>query len=380
MNKTFYQRRSLLQLAGFGAVSGLLAPGLTGCITTDNTSHRWQGNADYQNSIVIDGLSAAFDRGVDAIDPALLATFKHSGITAVNATIPYPGDDYQQTVAKIDDTLAVIRKYPNDFRLIKTAADLHRAKAANQIGIIMGFQSTEMFGNDVSLINAFARMGVRIMQLSYNGPSQFGAGGLVPDNPGLSELGREAIQQMEASNVLVDLSHSGQQTVSDAIKQATRPLTISHTGCNSIYRHPRNNDDAELKAVADKDGVIGIYLMPFLEGGDGELTAEAFYRHLDYAINLLGADHVAIGSDQGIQPVADGPEYREMIRKEVERRIAAGISAPGETPNRPPFIPALNSERRMAMIAEGMDKRGYNAREIEQVIGENWLRLFKAVW
>ena len=193
-------------------------------------------------------------------------------------------------------------------------------------------------------------------------------------------MGKEAIEAMEANKVLVDLSHSGQQTVADAIAHAKRPLTISHTGCNGVYRHPRNNDDADLKAVADKGGVIGIYLMPFLEGGDGEITANSLMRHIDYAINLCGEDHISIGSDQGIEPVNDGPKYREMIRKDVERRLAAGISAPGETPNRPPFIPELNSERRMELIAWHMNKRGYSDDVIEKVLGTNLLNLYQRVW
>ena len=120
--------------------------------------------------------------------------------------------------------------------------------------------------------------------------------------------------------------------------------------------------------------------MPFLEGGDGEVTAESLMRHIDYAINLCGEDHVSIGSDQGVLPVDDGPEYREMIRKDVERRVAAGISAPGESANRPPFIPQLNSIRRMELIAYQMKKRGHSNRVIEKVLGTNLLKLYQQIW
>lgn len=334
----------------------------------------------YSNSVVIDGLSAAFDYGVESFDNDVLAIFKRSGISALNATIPSPGDDYAATLSKIKATLALIKRYPSYFRLVTKASDVLLAKRKQQIGIIMGFQSTEMFADDLNQIDFFARHGVRYMQLSYNGASQFGSGGLVKNDEGLTDLGQEALQRMEKNKVLVDLSHSGQQTVAQAIKVSTRPLTISHTGCNGVYRHPRNNDDAELKAVADKGGVVGIYLMPFLEGGDSELKAEALLRHIDYAVNLCGEDHISIGSDQGVVPVNDGPEYREAIRQEVKRRIAAGISAPGETPNRPPFIAELNSEKRMELIAWHLSKRGYGDGQIEKILGLNLLQLYRAVW
>ena len=341
------------------------------------TNQHWQ---PYAKSIVIDGLSAAFDYGVENFDEKTLAIFKQSGISALNATIPSPGDDHQTTITKIQATLNLIKRYPSYFRLITKANDVLLAKKQQQIGIIMGFQSTEMFADNLEYIDFFAEQGVRYMQVSYNGPSQFGSGGLVSNDEGLTTLGLQAISRMENNKVLVDLSHSGKQTVADAIKHSTKPLTISHTGCNGVYRHPRNNDDTELKAVANKGGVIGLYLMPFLEGGDSELTAEALMKHIDYAVNICGEDHVSIGSDQGVVPVNDGPEYREAIRQEVKRRIAAGISAPGETPNRPPFIAQLNSEKRMELIAWHLSKRGYNDNQIEKILGINLLKLYREVW
>lgn len=337
----------------------------------------WQ---PYDKSIVIDGLSAAFDYGVSSFNSETLTIFKRSGITALNATIPAPGDDHSATLTKIEATIKLIDRYPTYFRLITKASDIALAKQQQQIGIIIGFQSTEMFANDLTQIDFFAQRNVRYMQLSYNGPSQFGSGGLVSNDQGLTPLGLEALARMEQNKVLVDLSHSGKRTVADAILNSTRPLTISHTGCNAIYSHPRNNDNKELKAIADKGGVIGIYLMPFLEGGDDELTAEALLKHIDYAINLCGEDHVSIGSDQGVAPVNDGPEYREAIRLDVEQRIAAGISAPGESPNRPPFIAELNSEKRMELIAWHMKKRGYQDATIEKVLGLNLLNLYREVW
>ncbi len=373
------KRRQFLKI-GSGFSIGFLLPQSVFALSHQQITHSNMSWQPYDSSTVIDGLSAAFDYGIKSFDENTLALFKQSGISALNATIPSPGDDHKTTLVKVQATLDLIKRYPKYFRLVTKAADVLAAKRQKQIGIIMGFQSTEMFADDLSQIDFFARQGVRYMQMSYNGPSQYGSGGLVSDDAGLTTLGRKALARMEKNKVLVDLSHSGKKTVADAISAATRPITISHTGCNSVYRHPRNNDDAELKAVANKGGVIGLYLMPFLEGGDSELTAEALLRHIDYAVNLVGEDHVSIGSDQGVVPVNDGPEYREAIRQEVKRRIAAGISAPGETPNRPPFIAELNSERRMELIAWHLQKRGYQNRQIDKILGTNLLNLYREVW
>lgn len=376
-NNNNITRRRFLQLSSGAALTALMGCNTIPSVKLPARVGQW---APYDKSVVIDGLSTLFDSSIESLDTETLSLIRRTGLNAINATSAYPGDNFTQANKKLDDALNIIHKYSDYLRLVTASADILAAKDAQQMGIILGFQSTEMFGNDVNNITHFAKRGVRYMQMSYNGPSQFGDGGLVKENRGLTTLGSEALTVMESNKVLVDLSHSGKKTVADAIALSSRPMTISHTGCNAIYQHPRNNDDSELRAVADKGGVIGIYLMPFLEGGDGEITAAALMKHIDHAINICGEDHVSIGSDQGVKPVNDGPEYREMIRKDVERRIAAGISAPGETPNRPPFIPELNTERRMELIAWHMHSKGYSDRVIEKVIGENLLNLYNTVW
>ena len=218
------------------------------------------------------------------------------------------------------------------------------------------------------------------MQLTYNGRSLYGDGCLEQSNAGLSRLGREAVERMNALGVAVDLSHAGQRTTAEGIAASTRPPLISHTGCNAVYVHPRNNDDAELRAAAEKGGVVGIYLMPFLDGGTGELTTDMLFAHLDHALDVCGEDCVGIGSDQGLVPIDDTPDYRKALREEVEERRRMGISAPGESPDRPPFIPALNSERRMDRIAAEMARRGRPDRVIEKVLGANFVRALGAAW
>ncbi|BBM03271.1 dipeptidase [Microbulbifer sp. GL-2] len=373
------KRRAVIKSLVSGGLGSFLAIN-SGVLNAFSSTGVGKSNwGQYDSSIVIDGLSGAFSLK-EPVTQALLDIFKSSGISALNMTVPYPGDDYVETLKKVRKTQAIIEQNSGHMSLIQSASDILEAKRENKLGIIMGFQSTEMLDESLSGIAEFAKMGVRIMQVSYNGPSILGSGGLVKKDAGITSLGKQAIEMMEAEKVLVDLSHSGKRTVASAIEYAKRPIVISHTGCNAIYEHPRNNDDTELKAAADTGGLVGLYLMPFLEGGEHEIKADMVIKHVLHAYNVCGEDHVAIGSDQGVVPVNDGPEYRENIRKEVERRIAAGISAPGETPHRPPFIPELNSERRMELIAYRLSQKGLSDRVIEKIIGKNWLRVFAAVW
>lgn len=367
------KRREFLELGSGVAVAALA----TSPLIAAAGSKTW---APYNETLVIDGLGFAVELEETALKPSLLATLAESGLAAVQQTVPYPGADYARTLEDVGRMLSLIARYPDQLRLVTSVSDIEAARRSGQFGIIMGFQSTEMFSESLAEIDTFAELGVRCMQMTYNGPSPFGGGCLADNGMGLTPLGASALTRMEEQKVLVDLSHANKRTVKEAIEVSTRPLTISHTGCNALYRHPRNNDDAEMKATADRGGVVGVYLMPFLEGGEHEVPAETVVRHLDQMVNVCGEDHVAIGTDQGVDPVDDGPEYREMIRKEVERRIAAGISAPGETPERPPFIPELNTARRMETLAYLMSKRGYGDDRIEKILGLNLLRLYAETW
>lgn len=330
---------------------------------------------------LIDGLCIPVALDEDpAFGPEHRLAARSSGLTAVNMTTPRPGDGTLETTFKINILKNIIKVNSDILRLVLLGTDLDRCRKDGRLGIIIGFQSTEMLAGGAAAVEAFHHAGARIMQLSYNGPGVLGHGCLSEVEAGLTSLGREALTRMHELGVLVDAAHANRATTAEAIASSPRPITISHTGCNAVYRHPRNNDDAELRALADRGGVAGIYLMPFLDGGSGELTVDMLFAHLEHALQVCGVEGVGIGSDQGLRPVADGPEYRRRLREEVLQRRAAGISAPGESPDRPPFIPALNRSDRLLAIADEMEARGHSARVIEAVTGGNFGRLMRASW
>jgi membrane dipeptidase len=134
-----------------------------------------------------------------------------------------------------------------------------------------------------------------------------------------------------------------------------------------------------LRATADRGGVVGIYLMPFLSPGRVP-TADDVVAHIEHALNVCGEDHVGIGSDLSITPIDGSDEYWSKHREFVARRIAVGVAAPAEDPDVLFTVPDLNSHRRMEMIADALAARGHNDRVIEKVIGGNWLRLCREIW
>ncbi|HEX7253795.1 MAG TPA: membrane dipeptidase [Thermoanaerobaculia bacterium] len=376
MTLTFTRREFAAGLAALAAMP-MLARG-----DSDSPSAAADaGWAPYPGATIIDGLSEAFDTGGTLpLTPEDLAAARESGLTAVNFTVVGPGAGFEDTVRAIAFIERAAEEYPDRYLLVRKHADIARARQTRRLGLILGFQTTEMLGADLSRLDLFRNMGVRIIQMTYNVRNLFGDGCLEPGDAGLSTLGAEAVRRMNGLGIAVDLSHCGTRTTAETIAVSPKPVLITHTGCNAVFRHPRNKDDRELRAAAERGGVVGIYLMPYLDGGSGELTPAMFLAHFDHALKVCGEDHVGIGSDQGVAPIRDSPEYRENLRKEIEDRIRRGVSAPGETPNRPPFIPEWNRVRRMERIAAALKARGHADSVIAKVCGGNFDRALKEIW
>ncbi len=319
-------------------------------------------------------------RTVSRSTPKAIAAAAASGVTAINFTVVGPGAGFEETVAAIATVQRVAEANPDRYLVVRRHADIQRAKASGALGLILGFQTTEMLGEELSRLDLFRGLGVRIVQLTYNERSLYGDGCLEPANAGLSNLGRDAVARMNALGIAVDVSHCGQRTTAEAIAVSAKPILISHTGCRAVFDNPRNKDDAALRALAERGGVAGIYLMPYLSAGPGPITVDDLLRHVDHAVGVCGEDHVGIGSDQGIVPIDDTPEYRRQLREEIEARKKAGVSAPGESVDRPPFIPELNAPNRMEGIAAALAARGYKAAAIEKVLGGNFHRVLGEIW
>ncbi len=314
---------------------------------------------------------------VDALTPEMVRNATESGITAVNLTIGGRNpESVFATMAKWERDLV---RHPDVLMKIRTVADLTTAKRQKKLGLIYGFQDGIAIDTDLSRVALYHAFGLRIVQLTYNGRNMFGDGCLTKENAGLTTLGRQLVETLNAQGVLVDLGHCGQRTTAEAIEQSSKPVAISHSACRAVADRPRSKLDADLKKMSDKGGVVGIYLMPFLTM-QGQPSSEDVIRHIEHAVNVCGEDHVGIGSDLSITPHVVDAAYLEIHRSFVEGRIRDGIAAPGEDPAVPMFVSDLNTPRRLERIAEKLAARGHGTSRIEKIIGGNFVRLMRETW
>jgi membrane dipeptidase len=184
---------------------------------------------------------------------------------------------------------------------------------------------------------------------------------------------------MNELGVLVDLSHCGHRTTLDGIAASKQPVAITHAGCAAVADLPRNKTDEELRNLARKGGVVGIYFMPFLRT-QGQPMAADLIRHIEHAVDVCGEDHVGIGTDGGISAVELTPEYVKRFHEDVANRRRQGISAPGESEDVYTFIPDLNTPRRFETLAGMLRERGHSEARVEKILGGNFARLFREVW
>ena len=371
----------ILKLSG----AALLAPRLLARPLDGARAHSTDSSGDsppsaiaslYKNAIVIDSLCAPLTDPDAPVTPDVLQAVRQSGITAVNFTISDP--TFEGTVGNIALVEALVEQHPEAFLIVRQHSDIARAKREDKIGIMPGFQYTAFLEEKPDRIEMFRQLGVRIMQLTYNNRSIFGDGCLEPGNAGLSKAGIAAVKKMNDVGVALDLSHSGYRTTSDGIAQSSKPVLISHSGCAAIYAHPRNKPDEILKALADRGGYFGVYLMPYVVASPTVPTREHVLDHVVHAINVCGADHVGIGSDGSIQKTVLTPEQKTAFDQDIARRKKLGIGAPGE--DRYPYVPDLNGPDHMEVIAIELAKRGQPAPVIEKVLGANFQRVIGEIW
>lgn len=318
----------------------------------------------HKNSIVIDGLV------VSNWSREVFADMRKGGLTAANCTC--------SVWEGIKGTLNNIAHWKYSFETnkdlilqVKTSNDIHAAKKSNRTGIILGWQNTSGIEDHIDYLGIFKDLGVGIMQLTYNTQNLVGSGCYESHDSGLSDFGRDVVDEMNRLGILIDLSHVGAKTSDDAIRYSKKPVAYSHCLPSGLKDHPRNKTDEQLKFIADSGGFIGVTMFPpFLKNGANS-TIDDYVEAIDYVVNLVGEDCIGFGTDftQGHDDsffqwiTHDKGSGRKLVEfGEISNPL--GLQTLGEYPN----------------LTEAMLRGGWSENKVRKIMGENWLRLLREVW
>ena len=329
-----------------------------------------RAEALHRESIVIDG-TTFFCRGyTDRLEKA--------GVTALNITTAWPDDDFEAAVRRVEEYYAVAAADPK-IEIVETADHIVRLKQEGKVGLIVAFQNSRPIGTSLERVATFWRLGVRTIQLTYNTRTYAGDGVFEEHDGGLSKFGAAMVREMNRVGILVDLSHGGRRTTLDAIEASEKPCVFTHSNPHALVPVPRNITDEQMKAVAAKGGLVGCSSFPALvwRGGDSGPTLDQFVECIDYAVNLVGIDHVSIGTDSEATKGAYPPELRASLR-----RLYPGTTGGfhGRFPQGSPLVEMEDGLGDWPNVTRKLLDRGYKPADAQKIIGGNFLRVAREVW
>ena len=303
--------------------------------------------------------------------------YQEGGFTAVAPTVAIYENAWQ-TVKELGAWHDHVRRNP-DLVIVRHAADIEAAKREGKLGLILHFQNTDPVENDLNLVDAFKALGVGVMQLCYNVRNRVGTGATEDNDEGLSHFGEKFVARCNDARVIVDCSHTGRQTTLDAIAASSRPVIFSHANPKGVFDCQRNIDDTQIRAIAEKGGVIGVVGYAYFLGREQRPTLDSYIDHMDYLVRVAGVEHVCIGIDyfRFQYPVATEAEAQVMY----DAAISSGKWSK-ETYLPPPYYyPAgIETPRTMLNLTRRLLERGYKEDAIKKIYGRNLLRVYREVW
>ena len=325
----------------------------------------------HDDAIVIDGVCPLL------MEPGNVDHYIKGGLTAVVPTLAIR-ETAEVTLRTFGRWLRFIDG-DDRLRLAETAADIEAAKKDGGMAIVFHFQGTDAVEDNLDTLDAYQAMGLRMVQLTYNVKCRVGDGALERTDAGLSLFGQDLVKRCNELKIVVDGSHTGFKTTMDAMEVCDGPFVFSHANAKALHPSPRNITDEQMKACAATGGIVGINGFPSFLGDDPRPTLDRFIEFIDYAVELMGIDHVGLGIDyyMGMDPIIPA----EKAKARYDDAIATGRWDASVYPPPPHYFPTgIETPASLSNLTAGLLARGYAPDDVKKVMGGNWLRVFRTVW
>ena len=296
----------------------------------------------------------------------IVSRFKKQGVNHLSLSIATDMTNVTATMKMITKTQQYIQQH-DDYVLVNRVDDIQNAKSRNKMAISFMFQGSNPIDKNLDMIDIYYQLGVKSLIIAYNIQNSYGGGCTDKNDNGLTRFGYQLIEKMNQTGMIIDLSHVGIRTSLDAISHSQQPVIFSHVNIGAIHPHPRNITDEQIIACAAGGGFVGI-------GGNGPLLGDldakisTYVDHIDYVVQLVGEDHVALGTDHVyFQEVFDNFMQKNSVVYPQHYDVPQLNQWHSITPEQLPEI-----------VAE-MKKRHYSEDRIKKILGGNFMRVAKAV-
>ncbi len=300
-------------------------------------------------------------------DFALLARYFAAGHGYVSLTIAGDEVGLAEATHRLAGARAQIAARPDQMVLVKTVADVLAARTAGKLAVGLHLEGTECLERDPEVIDLFYDIGVRhsILAFNQNNSAAGGCGDL--GNVGLTRLGQRYVDRMASVGMLLDCSHMSERSSLEVIDRMAAPVVFTHSNARALHDHYRNVSNEQARACAASGGLIGVsganvYL------GNHPTLAEGVFRHIDYFVQLIGADHVGLGTDY----IVDCAAVERYFAERPDEWPAAAAGDVGALAYLPP--------EGVSEVIALMRGAGYDEAAIGKILGGNYVRIASAVW
>ena len=292
-----------------------------------------------------------------------------TGLSLIHCTTAPPyARTVKETIENHKKFIGALERYPHYFKLVLSRRDIDNER----LKIICGLQHCPVGPENLDDVSKLQEAGIRVMQMTFGGATPFCGG--MSDKIGLTDAGHRLLEKIAEEKIILDLSHAGSAAAVDVVHKAQRDirLMISHTGCRTIYKHPRNLPDEVLKAVANAGGVIGIYSVTFFLHQKNN-SIKPMMDHIRHLIKVAGEDAVAIGSDglvAGYPNIRDWITHFDWMKEKLDPDGKLGARWPDQPLE-------LSHYDRFSVVEAELRSRGIKERIIEKILGKNAFRFFR---
>ncbi|WP_205988862.1 membrane dipeptidase [Pseudoalteromonas sp. DL-6] len=317
----------------------------------------------HNDLIVIDGLQYSnWNRKI-------FEQLHEGGVTMVHATIVYH-EQIRETLLRISEWNRLFEQNSDLIMPVKSASDIRRAKQLGKVGIMFGAQNCSPIEDDIGMIEVMRELNLMIMQLTYNNQSLLACGCYEAEDSGVTRFGRQAIKEMNRVGMVIDMSHSAERSTLEAIEISQRPIVISHANPTSFHKAKRNKSDTVLKALGESGGLLGLSLYPFHLKNGPDCTLNEFCDMVTSTADLMGIDHIGIGTDLCQEQPLSILEWLRNGRWSKDMDYGEGSKTNANWP-RP--LSWFKDNRDFPNITNGLLARGFSPDDVAKVMGLNWL-------
>ncbi len=241
-------------------------------------------------------------------------------------------------------------------------------------------EGAAMIENELDRLDILYGFGLRSIGITYSESNALGSGLKENRDGGLTAFGRKAVERMNKLGLLIDCSHTGDQTALDTIMVSNKPIVLSHIGARALWNTKRMAPDDVIKACADHGGVIGVEAAPHttLTKNHKTHTIDSVMEHFEYIKNLVGIDHVSFGPDT---VYGDHVGLHHAYRSALSLKASKSTRQSGMDYEEVEYVKGLeNPTEASKNVLRWLIRENYSDEEIIKVMGGNVMRVLKEVW